>query len=106
MTTGTCTELPAVGSPVEGGVRPDWWHLRQYGYAPGHYMNKCHNCEHVIDGLDKRAIACKPCAEALHEVWSNPPCRECGAMTAQEAETKCHCGGDKDDCHGCQLWPD
>lgn len=38
--------------------------------------------------------------------WHQPPCQECGAMTQEEAETKCHCGGDKDDCHGCQLWPD
>lgn len=37
---------------------------------------------------------------------SKPPCQECGAMTPEEAATKCHCGGDKDDCHGCHLWPD
>jgi septum formation topological specificity factor MinE len=37
---------------------------------------------------------------------TKPPCLECGAMTAKEAETKCICGGDKDDCHGCELWPD
>lgn len=35
-----------------------------------------------------------------------PPCIECGAMTQEEAETKCHCGGDHDYCHGCELWPD
>lgn len=34
-----------------------------------------------------------------------PPCLECGAMTEIEAETKCNCGGDKDHCHGCELWP-
>jgi hypothetical protein len=27
-------------------------------------------------------------------------------MTKKEAETQCRCAGDKDDCHGCQLWPD
>ena len=32
--------------------------------------------------------------------------QECGAMTPKEAEAKCRCGGDKDDCHGTQLWPD
>lgn len=35
-----------------------------------------------------------------------PPCLECGAMTAKEAESLCVCAGDKDDCHGCELWPD
>lgn len=34
-----------------------------------------------------------------------PPCLECGAVTAKDAETKCKCSGDKDDCHGCGLWP-
>lgn len=37
---------------------------------------------------------------------SKPPCQECGAMTPEEAETKCICAGDKDDCHGCHLWLD
>lgn len=33
-------------------------------------------------------------------------CMECGAKTQKEAETRCHCSGDKDDCHGCKIWPD
>lgn len=33
-------------------------------------------------------------------------CQECGAKTKEEAETKCICSGDKDDCHGCKLWPE
>lgn len=37
---------------------------------------------------------------------SKPPCQECGAMTQEEAETMCICSGDKDHCHGCDLWPD
>lgn len=40
------------------------------------------------------------------ERFREPPCMECGALTQEEAETKCRCCGDKDDCHGCQLWPD
>ncbi len=36
---------------------------------------------------------------------SKPPCLECGAVTLLEANDKCLCGGDKDDCHGCELWP-
>ena len=37
---------------------------------------------------------------------TKPPCVECGATTPEEAETMCRCAGDKDDCHGCHLWPD
>lgn len=33
-------------------------------------------------------------------------CLECGARTPKEAETKCICSGDKDHCHGAELWPD
>lgn len=33
-------------------------------------------------------------------------CMECGANNPKEAETMCRCSGDKDDCHGCELWPD
>jgi ribosomal protein L40E len=38
--------------------------------------------------------------------YREPPCLECGAKTPEEAETLCRCGGDKDHCHGCDLWPD
>ncbi len=44
--------------------------------------------------------------QALERELKAPPCTECGAMTANEAETKCNCSGDKDNCHGCTLWPD
>lgn len=37
---------------------------------------------------------------------TNPPCRECGAMTEDEANTKCICAGDKDSCAGCAIWGD
>ena len=42
-----------------------WQHLNGFGYAPGNYMNKCHRCERVVSGVDKRAITCRPCAEQL-----------------------------------------
>lgn len=42
----------------------DWLHLKPYGYAPGHYMNRCRFCNKVVEGVDKRAITCRPCAEA------------------------------------------
>jgi hypothetical protein len=43
-----------------------WQHLKAYGYAPGHYMNKCQSCCKVCDDLDKRATCCRPCAEQRH----------------------------------------
>ena len=45
-------------------------------------------------------------ADARDPDLTKPPCGECGAMTATEAETMCICGGDKDDCQGTSLWPD
>lgn len=33
-------------------------------------------------------------------------CAECGAKNPEQASTMCRCSGDKDDCHGGQLWPD
>ncbi len=44
----------------------DWQHLKPHGYAPGNYMNKCHRCNQVVTGLDKRAVTCRPCAGAMH----------------------------------------
>jgi len=41
------------------------------------------------------------------EAYKTPPCQRCGAMTPEEAETKCCVGGGDDDhCHGSELWPD
>lgn len=36
----------------------------------------------------------------------HPPCLECGAETSAEASVKCICAGDKDHCHGCEIWED
>ncbi len=44
----------------------DWLHLKAYGYAPGNYMGRCRVCNTVVDGIDKRAITCRPCAEKKH----------------------------------------
>lgn len=57
------------GSPIclRDGRCPamaDWWHLKGYGYAPGNYMSKCHRCKQVVI-MDKRAVTCRPCAEAM-----------------------------------------
>jgi len=51
---------------AEGHEPPEWLHLKQYGYAPGNYMSRCHRCEKVVTGLDKRAITCLPCAQLRH----------------------------------------
>jgi hypothetical protein len=61
--------------------------------------------------LIKRLAASLPgdhplAGDVWHYLRQFPPCQECGAMTRQEAETRCRCAGDKDDCHGCDLWPD
>lgn len=37
--------------------------LKVFGYAAGGYMTKCHFCGQVKDGLDKRAMSCRECAE-------------------------------------------
>jgi hypothetical protein len=39
------------------------------------------------------------------ELYSRPPCMECGAATEEDAGRMCRGGGDKDDCHGNTLWP-
>ena len=49
----------------------EYMRLLPYGYAPGHYMNKCFACEKVVADVDKRATSCRPCAEAAfkdHEI--------------------------------------
>jgi hypothetical protein len=65
--------------------------------------------------LLKRALDRLPCDSdsdnaLINEIWyflrKFPPCEECGAMTAKESETRCHASSYKDECHGCDLWPD
>jgi hypothetical protein len=34
---------------------------QRYGWAPGKYLNRCHDCKEQFIG-DKRAILCAPCA--------------------------------------------
>lgn len=44
----------------------EWWHLRQYGYAPGGYIITCFDCREKVWNCDKRAAICRPCAEKRH----------------------------------------
>lgn len=54
----------------------------------------------------RELVAVKAEHRRVEEARQHPPCSECGAMTPEEAATRCNCAGDKDDCHGCQIWPD
>lgn len=54
--------------------------LKRYGYAPGNYMTKCHRCDCVVNGLDKRATCCRACAEVAH---AQPP-QDTSAKAVQE----------------------
>lgn len=70
------TTTPATSEPVAGPVqrpvgrpapeRAEWEHLKRYGYAPGNYMQRCHRCQQIVTDVDKRAITCRLCAEAMH----------------------------------------
>lgn len=53
----------------------------------------------------RELVALKIECERHAERSKVPPCMECGAETPEQAETMCNCSGDKDDCHGCRLWP-
>ena len=46
---------------------------------------------------------CRTCNGSGRDL-KKPPCMECGATTLKEAGTKCNCAGDKDHCHGCEIW--
>ena len=85
--------------------------MNDYGLDTDYFKKELAN---LIRSLDKRT------PEELYNYLTNlamvvkpdedypgkPPCKECGAMTRIEAGLKCICGGDKDHCHGCDLWPD
>ena len=76
-------------------------------------MPTCIVCEDKSADSLVHPCMCFTCAseydteiEKAEAEYEKPPCQECGAMTREEAETRCISGGDKDDCHGCHLWPD
>ena len=62
--------------------------------------NACPGCNEEVAKAMTAEIAA---ADARYEV---PPCLDCGAATSEEAQGKCICAGDRDDCHGCYLWPE
>lgn len=56
-------------------------------------------------GEDYEVDFCRAC-NATGLDYNKPPCRDCGAKTAKEAESKCTCNSERDYCHGCELWED
>jgi len=74
---------PPPAQPQEGTSADDWQHLKGYGYAPGGYMSRCHVCG-ATPGMDKRAITCRPCAEAMHAKAAATPPQPAQPATADE----------------------
>jgi hypothetical protein len=50
---------------------PEWWPLRQFGYAPGGYIITCRGCDLQNWDCDKRATTCRQCAEKA--LAADPP---------------------------------
>ncbi len=82
----------ALGVPVE-------W-VSPFGSCVCEGANQCPGCN------PNEAIALAREIATAEERGKHPPCMECGAVSLEDAQGKCLCGGDKDDCHGCTLWPD
>ena len=40
------------------------------------------------------------------KAWGKPPCQQCGAMTADDALSRCMGARAEGGCHGNDLWPD
>lgn len=70
-------------APADG-----WEHLKVYGYAPGDYMTRCHVCGAITNGVDKRAVTCRPCAEATHAKSKATPVAPAGDKPAMSDESR------------------
>lgn len=70
---------------------------------------RCEYCDDTGDvtGLDGewRGYCICDAGKAL-KAWSQPPCQQCGAMTADEALSRCMGARAEGGCHGNDLWPD
>lgn len=67
-----------------------------------------HHTSGVIVHSMSHAIIEQKKMERLDHQMKHGPCMECGATSADDPDPKhrCHCAGDKDHCHGCDIWPD
>jgi hypothetical protein len=84
-------ETPA--EPPRPGCE-EWWHLKQYGYAPGGYIITCFDCKETVWDCDKRASICRPCAEKRHAAKTSPAPAERTVWTkSTDSDPYCvHCG--------------
>jgi hypothetical protein len=84
-------ETPA--EPPRPGCE-EWWHLKQYGYAPGGYIITCFDCKQKVWDCDKRASICRPCAEKRHAAKTSPAPAEHTVWTkTSDSDPYCiHCG--------------
>lgn len=83
-----------------------------YGDLGGGIGYGCDEHKAALDAVERRVAETRT---KIAEMWERdarlmaepaaPPCLQCGAMTAEEAETKC-LGAAVDDCHGNRLWQD
>ena len=78
---------PAVGAPVEPSVR------RQCA------------CDLRTRLLGDGCEVCNPELAAELERYARPPCLQCGAMTEDEATSRCMGSRAEGGCHGNDLWP-
>lgn len=88
---GPAQETPA--DPPRPGCE-EWWHLKQYGYAPGDYIITCFDCKQKVWDCDKRASICRPCAEKRHAAKTSPAPAERTVWTkTSDSDPYCiHCG--------------
>lgn len=87
-------------TPTEGQTTTEAGVVTRFGGCVCNGANQCPGCNESEAAKLAAEIAE---ADARYEV---PPCLECGATSPEDAQGKCVCSGDKDDCHGCSLWPD
>jgi len=57
-------------------------------------MKKCEECKDAFD--PECSIDTNCCDSCRMKMW---PCLECGANDEYQADEKCKCNGDKDNCH-------
>lgn len=65
---------------------------------------ECLSCGAIFIGGPEHS-ECGECF-AVRQAWSKPPCQQCGAMTQDEATSRCMGRAAGDGCHGTELWPD